>query len=90
MARDTKEKFDHQIRLQIYNHFIQTGVAPKRVELTETLGISVTEIDAAFKRLAEGHALVLQNDTGEILMAEPFSAVPTPFQVEVARLVWRY
>jgi hypothetical protein len=41
------------------------------------------EVRAAFGRLAAGRALVLQPETGEILMANPYSAVPTPFLVEV-------
>ena len=39
-------------------------------------------IREAVQRLADAHMLVLQRDTLEILMANPFSAVPTPFLVE--------
>ena len=44
----------------------------------------VADVLGALQRLAAGHVLVLQPDTGEILMANPFSAVPTPFVVELA------
>ena len=36
----------------------------------------------AFQELAAAHMLVLQPDSGEVLMANPLSAVPTPFVVE--------
>ncbi|HEX4841819.1 MAG TPA: organomercurial lyase, partial [bacterium] len=44
--------------------------------------IPLPQIAASFQRLAAGRVLVLDSDSGEILMANPFSAVPTPFLVE--------
>jgi len=41
------------------------------------------EVSAAFQRLVAGRVLVLQPESGEILMANPFSAVPTPFLVQL-------
>ena len=42
----------------------------------------------AFHRLAQGHILVLQPESGEILMANPFSSVPTAFLVEANGQSW--
>jgi hypothetical protein len=39
-------------------------------------------------RLHEAHALVLDADTGAIRMANPFSAVPTPYRVNAAGRLW--
>jgi hypothetical protein len=39
----------------------------------------------AFRELAAAHMLVLQPGSGEVLMANPLSAVPTPFVVETVR-----
>ncbi len=47
-----------------------------------------SDFDPAFQRLAEGKALVLQRESGEVLMAEPFSAVPTAFEVEIEDGTW--
>jgi hypothetical protein len=41
---------------------------------------------AGWRRLHEAHALVLDGD--EILMANPFSAVPTPYRVEADGRWW--
>jgi hypothetical protein len=38
--------------------------------------------------LHDAHALVLDSDTGEIRMANPFSAVPTSYRVQVAGRWW--
>lgn len=56
-------------------------------ELGRLLGVGDVEIRAALGRLAEAHMLVLQPG-GEILMANPFSVVPTPFVVTSGNRSW--
>lgn len=72
---------DQEVRCQVYEWFMREGAAPSVVETAATIGHSTAKVAASFRRLADAHMLVLQRDTGEILMANPFSAVPTPFQV---------
>src|SRR5574337_1247180 len=84
---DINETFDKHVRLHIYNHFVEKGKAPTMVETAEALSSTLYDVQAVYQRLAEGRALVLQGN-GEILMAEPFSAVPTAFYVEVGIHVW--
>jgi len=43
---------------------------------------------AGWQRLHDAHALVLDAETREIRMANPFSAVPTPFRVESGGRRW--
>jgi hypothetical protein len=86
-GNEANETFDKHVRLHIYNHFVEKGKAPTMVETAEALSISLTNVQAVYQRLAEGRALVLQGNS-EILMAEPFSAVPTSFQVEVGNRMW--
>jgi hypothetical protein len=86
-AEQNTEQFDKQVRVSIYDHFVTMGQAPTVAQCAQKLSASVPEIHAAFQRLADGRALVLQSD-GEILMAEPFSAVPTTFYVEVGERAW--
>jgi hypothetical protein len=80
--------FDKQIRRYVYDHFIKVGQAPTLVETAAALTSSLLEVEAAHRRLAEGRALVLQAATAEVLMAPPFSAIPTPFKVEVGDRSW--
>ena len=62
---------DAALRARIYDQLLHTGIAPASIELGD---------DAALRRLADARVIVL-DDAGEILMAPPFSAVPTPFLV---------
>lgn len=78
------EELDRQVRRQIYDLAMARGYPPTLAEAAERLRAAVPDVRAAYERLAAGHIVVLQRDTGEILMANPFSAVPTPFVVEIA------
>ncbi len=80
--------FDARVRLFVYRHFVDEGWSPARAEVADGLAVPVAQIEAAFERLAHGKALVLQPESSEVLMAEPFSAVPTAFEVEVAGRKW--
>lgn len=79
--------FDITVRQQIYDHTRSFGLPPTLTELAETLSSSREEVEAAYRRLAEGRAVALQPN-GEILMAFPFSAVPTPFEVRMGNRSW--
>ncbi len=46
------------------------------------------EVEAGWRRLHEAHALVLDTTTGEIRMANPFSAVPTAYRVHTGERWW--
>lgn len=88
---DTSQKqtdFDARIRLLVYRHFVDMDQVPTRIDIAHRAQASLDEVTDAFERLAEGKALVLQPESGEVLMAEPFSAVPTAFEVEVGDRSW--
>jgi hypothetical protein len=79
---------DRQIRTFIYAHLISGGKMPLAAEIAAHLGITLEDIRASFARMKDGHILVLQEGDEEILMANPFSAVPTPFLVEIGSHSW--
>ena len=76
------EELHTKLRTAIYDHFVAAGNAPTKDELVKKMGGPQQEIEAAFHKMAEKHILVLQEGEDEILMAIPFSAVPTSFIVE--------
>lgn len=76
------EDFDRRARQYVYEVTLSRGSPPTLAEAAHGLASSADEILASFQRLAAAHMLVLQPGSGEILMASPFSAVPTPFRVE--------
>jgi hypothetical protein len=73
---------DDRVRHVIYDVAMREGVPPTSQRVGETLGVTSSEVLESFRRLADAHMIVLQDD-GEILMAGPFSAVPTPFRVSL-------
>lgn len=80
-------EFDQSVRLRIFRHAIETSRPPSIAAAAAALGVTTAEARDAYQRLAAEHLLVLQ-ESGEILMAPPFSAVPTGFQVESRGRSW--
>ena len=78
-------EFDLQVRSHIYDACLRRGRPPLVEELSSLLNTTEQQVQGALTNLAEAHMMVLQSDGGEILMAQPFSAVPTPFLVETAQ-----
>jgi len=74
--------FNARVRLKLYELFVASGRCPGMDDVARALACSVNDVAAAYKQLADAHMLVLQPATGEVLMANPLSAVPTPFVVE--------
>jgi hypothetical protein len=73
--------FEKQVRAQVYDITMREGVPPLAARVADALQATPREVLGAFASLAERRMLVVQADSGEVLMANPFSAVPTPFVV---------
>jgi alkylmercury lyase-like protein len=85
----TNQAFDTRVRAAVYDGIITGGAIPTLAATATALGSPPEVVAAAFHRLAASHVLVLQPECDEILMASPFSAVPTPFIVEAGtRTFW--
>jgi hypothetical protein len=74
---------EEQVRREVYDACMRCGYPPTAGEMAATLAFPVEQVREALGRLAAGRVVVLQPESGEILMANPFSAVPTPFLVEL-------
>jgi hypothetical protein len=66
------------VRLAVYRSFASTGRPPSRAEIGD---------DEALRRLADARHVVL-DESGEVVLAHPFSAVPLGFSVMGARTLW--
>lgn len=75
------EKQDLGVRSLVYDLAIETGRPPSVALLAQRLDLPRASVAESLERLATGKALVLQRDSREVLMANPFSAVPTSFAV---------
>ncbi|MBM3122245.1 MAG: hypothetical protein FJZ97_08685 [Chloroflexi bacterium] len=76
------------VRQSIYDGFLAEGRSLSAAEIAGRLGTGVGEVRQELKKLAQAHALVLQAESGEVLMANPFSAVPTALPVTSQGRSW--
>lgn len=76
---------DQELRHHVYAATAEEGRPPRSTAIAEALGITPADALAGLQRLRERRLLYLAIDSGEIVMAPPFSAVPTPFVVRTAR-----
>ena len=79
---------DLDLRNLTYARFVQLGRAPGAAEIAVASGRGHSEVIAGWQRLHAEHALVLDEQTGEIRMANPFSAIPTAYRVHAAGQWW--
>jgi hypothetical protein len=82
------DELDLRIRNHAYASFVRDGNAQTPAETAAALGVGREEAEAAYRRLHDAHALVLEPGTTEIRMLNPFSAVETPHRVRAAGRSW--
>jgi len=79
---------DLAVRRQILATFASGGI-PTRLSVMQALDLDYAVVSSSYAALTAAHVIVPGRDTGEVWMAMPFSAVPTPFPVMVGgRAVW--
>ena len=78
---------DIDLRNATYRRFVELGRAPTAAEVAQATSAPETRVREGWQRLHDAHALVL-DDKGEIRMANPFAAQPTPYRVEAAGRSW--
>ncbi|HEX2026065.1 MAG TPA: organomercurial lyase [Actinomycetota bacterium] len=79
---------DRRVRLHLYQRFADEGRPPTHQQVAEAIGEEHEAVAGAFRRLAEGRVIVLEPDTLDVWMANPFSARPTGFRVEAGDRWW--
>jgi hypothetical protein len=70
-----------QVRAFIYKQFSDTTRPPGVEETAQHFSIDIEQAGSLYQELHARHALLLEPDTLSILMANPFSGVPTDFRV---------
>jgi hypothetical protein len=69
----------------VYSATVELGRPPLSTEVAAALGLTPSLVLEGFQRIRSQRLLYLARDTGEIVMAPPFSAAPTPFLVKAPR-----
>ena len=76
-----------RVRRAIYDTFARQGRAPSRGQIRDLAAVNDGEADAAIARLAAQHHLAI-DESGDVVMAHPFAAVPLGFSVMGERTLW--
>lgn len=79
---------DIALRRLTYEMFVELGRAPTAAEVASRSGSAVEDVIRGWRKLHEAHALVLEAETDEIRMANPFSAVPSAYRVQADGRWW--
>ena len=74
--------FDWAIRTAIYQAFAESGASPPIGQLAAVAGGTEHQVRTSLERLFEAHEIAPLPSGHGVWMANPFSAVPTPFPVE--------
>lgn len=70
-----------ELRAFVYRHFAETTRPPQVDEVASHFDVTTEDARSAYEELHQRHALVLKPGIHEVLMANPFSGVETPFRV---------
>ena len=79
---------DLELRNATYQAFVELGRAPSIEELAAARGQPADVVRDGWRRLHEAHALVIDDETGELVMANPFAARATDFRVYADHRSW--
>ena len=77
------DNFIWQVRAFIYEQFVKTACAPGVTDIVESFGLTAAQAKQVLLILHEKHAIFLEPGTVNIRIANPFSAIPTSFRVEI-------
>jgi hypothetical protein len=80
-------ELEQRVRHAVYRTFADGGI-PISTIIADECTLPVEDIRDVYARLHAAHAIVLDSKSGEVRMALPFSAVPTPHRVNSGRRSW--
>lgn len=81
--------FDTAVKMNIYETIVRTARPPTAMEVSQALGASPADVQAAFESLHKKRLLVPEpGDPSRIRMAPPFSGIETPFPVTVGEKLY--
>jgi hypothetical protein len=81
-------ELERLVRLYVYGRFLEDSRPPTVEQTARALHATGAAVTLAFERLARKRVLVLEENGREILMAMPFSAVETAFEVRAIERKW--
>jgi hypothetical protein len=80
--------FDGLVHHHVISSFVRRGHAPSVEEIAAEAALERGEVEAALKRLHDGHGLVLHPGALEVWLAHPFSSSPANVFVAASERGW--
>jgi hypothetical protein len=82
------EDFEKSLRVKVYELLLASGVMPTVQALSDATQTPIEEVRTALENLRQKKSLVLMPHSGEILMCQPWCAIPTPHVAHVDGRDW--
>jgi len=82
------DAFDLAVRRHVYLSVVANGRPPTTSETASFFDVDEREAATSYRRLHDGHALVLFPETTDVWMANPFCFAPTPHRVSAGGREW--
>jgi hypothetical protein len=76
------------VRQHVYESFVTRGHPPTLQEMADRAGAPAQDVVRALVHLDSNRALILSPARDRVIVAPPFSAIPTPFWVETSGGSW--
>jgi hypothetical protein len=81
-------ELDRDVRLALFDLFVELGQAPEPEAVAVRASVTVEEVRAPYERLHDQRVIVLDPSSRDVWMANPFSAIPTPFRARIGERSW--
>lgn len=79
---------DRVVRASVFGLLVGGSRDVMPSEIAASTGLSVDVVVESLARLSDEHRLVLAGDGERVVMAHPFSAVPTRYRAEIGTRSW--
>ena len=79
---------DRVVRSSVFGLLVGGSRDVTPSEIAVSTGLAVDAVAESFGRLSDEHRLVMSSDGERVVMAHPFSAVPTGYRVEIGERSW--
>lgn len=79
---------DRVVRASVFGLLVAGSRDVTPSEIADSTGLAVDAVAESLGRLSDEHRLVLAGDRERVVMAHPFSAVPTGYRAEIGQRSW--
>ena len=82
------DAFDRSVRAAVFEHLMAGSLGPTPPDIAKRTGHSAGRVAESFQRLLAEHRLVLSSRGDRVVMAHPFSGLPTDYRSEIGDQRW--